>query len=106
MHFLPYLCFVLCVLASTLVHAATLGNPGNNQSYSGIGVISGWKCSANGPLTVRFNGGTPIPLGTAASGPMSSKKVLVIVPMLALWPSGTGRTWAMGNIRLLPTIMG
>ena len=42
--------------------AATLENPGNGSFYSGIGVISGWKCTANGPLTVRFNGGAPISL--------------------------------------------
>lgn len=52
----------LMFLVPVLAHAATLGNPGNNQLYSGIGVISGWKCSANGPLTVRFNGGDPVPL--------------------------------------------
>ena len=42
--------------------AATLENPGEGQVYSGIGVISGWKCEADGPLTVRFNGGRLIPL--------------------------------------------
>lgn len=42
--------------------AATLENPGEGQVYSGIGVISGWKCDADGPLTIRFNGGRSIPL--------------------------------------------
>ena len=56
------LCFSLMLLAPALVHAATLENPGNGSFYSGIGVISGWKCTANGPLTVRFNGGDAIPL--------------------------------------------
>ncbi len=42
--------------------AARLENPGDGQVYSGIGVISGWKCDADGPLTVRFNGGRLIPL--------------------------------------------
>ncbi len=42
--------------------AARLENPGDGQVYSGIGIISGWKCDADGPLTVRFNGGPPIPL--------------------------------------------
>ncbi len=51
------LCFSLALLAPSLVHAATLENPGNGSFYSGIGVVSGWKCWANGPLTVRFNGG-------------------------------------------------
>ena len=56
------LCFSLLLLAPALVHAATLENPANGSFYSGIGVISGWKCTANGPLTVRFNGGDAIPL--------------------------------------------
>ncbi len=56
------LCFGLFLLAPALVHAATLENPANGSFYSGIGVISGWKCTANGPLTVRFNGGDAIPL--------------------------------------------
>ena len=41
---------------------AALENPANGSFYSGLGVISGWKCTANGPLTVRFNGGAPLPL--------------------------------------------
>ena len=57
---LSFLTFSL--LLPALVHAATLENPGNGSFYSGIGVISGWKCSANGPLTVRFNGGNAISL--------------------------------------------
>ena len=62
MSILLRICIVIILLAPSLVQAAVLENPGNNQSYSGIGVISGWKCSTNGPLTVRFNGGDPIPL--------------------------------------------
>ena len=31
-----------------------LGNPGAGRLYSGIGVISGWKCQANGKITVEF----------------------------------------------------
>ncbi len=45
---------VFVLLAPSLSHAATLENPGDGLWYSGIGVISGWKCEANGPLTVRF----------------------------------------------------
>ncbi len=52
----------LGVLAAAPSWAALLGNPGNGRLYSGIGVISGWKCEADGALTVRFNGGKPIPL--------------------------------------------
>ena len=56
------LCFSLVILAPALVHAATLENPRNGSFYSGIGVISGWKCTATGQLTVRFNDGDSIPL--------------------------------------------
>ena len=58
---------VLLLIVSLLTgglpaEAATLENPGEGQVYSGIGVISGWKCEADGPLTIRFNGGPPVPL--------------------------------------------
>ena len=62
MAFLYRLCLSLVLLTPALAHAATLENPGNGQFHSGIGVISGWKCEANGPLTVRFDGGDPLPL--------------------------------------------
>ncbi len=42
--------------------AAVLDIPGSRATLSGIGVISGWKCEATGALTVRFDGGEPIPL--------------------------------------------
>ena len=60
--FLLHLWLGLMVLAPTLAHAASLENPSGGLFYSGIGVISGWKCEANGDLTVRFNGGEPVPL--------------------------------------------
>ena len=41
---------------------AQLENPGHSQLYSGLGVVSGWKCDVEGPLTIRFNGGQPVPL--------------------------------------------
>ena len=50
------------VLAPALAHAASLENPSGGLFYSGVGVISGWKCEANGELTVRFNGGEQVPL--------------------------------------------
>ena len=53
--------FVAVCLAS-IAQAATLEVPTPNTTVSGIGVISGWKCDVDGPLTVRFNGDTPIPL--------------------------------------------
>ncbi len=41
---------------------SALGIPGPGSTQSGVGVISGWKCRANGRLTVRFDGGPAIPL--------------------------------------------
>ncbi len=52
--YLLWLCLGIVVLTPSLAQAAALGNPGNGLFYSGVGVISGWKCAANGPLTVRF----------------------------------------------------
>ena len=57
------LCITLCVLAPALVHASVLENPSNGLAYSGIGVISGWKCESAGPLTVRFHDAAMTPLG-------------------------------------------
>ena len=45
----------------SITHAATLDVPRNQSLISGIGVIHGWKCQA-GQLTVRFDGGPPLPL--------------------------------------------
>ena len=54
---------VVGLLVPSLAHPAVLGNPGHGGSYSGIGVVSGWKCEAEGDLTVVFNGdGKHIPL--------------------------------------------
>ena len=53
---------VCLVLFPTVTQAALLENPTHNTLYSGIGVISGWKCDAKGALTVRFNGEKPVPL--------------------------------------------
>ena len=49
------------LMISDVGNAARLGIPGPHTTVSGIGVISGWKCDA-GELTVRFDGGEPIPL--------------------------------------------
>ena len=59
---LRYLSLGLVVLAPALAQAASLGNPSGGLFYSGVGVISGWKCEATGEITVRFNGGEPVPL--------------------------------------------
>ena len=63
MSFLLRLCLGLMVLVPSLAHAATLENPGNNLSYSGVGVVSGWKCEANGSLTVSFFDEDMMPVG-------------------------------------------
>ena len=52
---------MVLVLAAGTAHAARLEIPTPHTTHSGIGVISGWKCDA-GELTVRFDGGEPIPL--------------------------------------------
>jgi len=49
------------LLLSGVAQAATLGIPTPHTTLSGIGVVSGWKCEA-GELTLRFDGGPPIPL--------------------------------------------
>ena len=54
----------LMVLVGALAHAQSgvLEIPSNTAKLSGIGAISGWKCVANGRLTISFNAGDPIPL--------------------------------------------
>ena len=55
MSFLLRLCLGLIVLLPSLAHATfLLENPGNGLSYSGVGVISGWKCEAGGPLSAHI----------------------------------------------------
>ena len=49
------------LLIGGVAHAATLEIPTPHTTLSGIGVVSGWKCDA-GDLTVRFDGGPPLPL--------------------------------------------
>ena len=67
--FLLQLWLGLVVLAPSLAYAASLETPKQGSFYSGIGVIRGWKCEVNGELTVRFNGGVPIPLVYGSSRP-------------------------------------
>ena len=56
-------CMVLGLLVPTFAHTAVLENPSSGNFYSGVSVISGWKCDANGPLTVRFFDEEMAPLG-------------------------------------------
>ena len=56
------LCLGLLLLTPALTQAARLEIPGHGANLSGIGVISGWKCEATGTITVRLDGGTPIPM--------------------------------------------
>ena len=53
------LCLGLAILAPSLAHAANLDIPSNGDKLSGIGLISGWKCEANGEITIVFNDGDP-----------------------------------------------
>ena len=64
MSFLLRLCLGLVVLVPSLAHAQLTGAleiPGNGTTVSGIGVISGWKCEAEGDITIRLNAGESIP---------------------------------------------
>ena len=54
--------FILGVLlVGSVAQAASLDVPTPHTTLSGVGVIHGWKCEA-GELTVRFDGGPPLPL--------------------------------------------
>ena len=57
-----FIVLVALLLSRAATGYAGLENPNNNGEYSGIGFISGWKCSANGALTAKINGGETIPL--------------------------------------------
>ena len=52
---------VAALLAYSLAYAASLDVPSNRDTLSGIGVIHGWKCEAEGAITIRFDGGVSIP---------------------------------------------
>ena len=58
------LCIVLGLLAPALAYAQLTGVleiPGNGVTLSGVGVISGWKCEAEGDITISLNAGESIP---------------------------------------------
>ncbi|MCE2484121.1 MAG: serine hydrolase [Desulfurellaceae bacterium] len=62
MYALPALCLGLVLLSPALTHAqSALDIPGNGDTLSGIGVISGWKCEAQGDITISLDAGVPIP---------------------------------------------
>ena len=67
-------------------------------TVSGIGVISGWKCEAEGDITVSFDGEPRFPCYTGAHGAIRAGRVIMMMGSTALWPSGTGGSWLMGNI--------
>ena len=53
---------LVLLLSPAWALANRLEIPGDGATVSGIGVISGWKCEAEGDITVSFDGGDPIPL--------------------------------------------
>ncbi len=76
--------FVLSVPA--LTYARTLDVPRNGDKLSGIGIIHGWKCTAEGEITVSFNNGPPIPTtygfprgDTSAVGGMMGETALYLL---------------------------
>ncbi len=55
MSFLLRLCLGLFLLAPSLAHAqSSLDIPSEGDKLSGIGLISGWKCEADGEITITF----------------------------------------------------
>ena len=52
---------LVAVCLASIVQAATLEVPTPNTTVSGIGVISGWKCAAEGDITISLNGEDPFP---------------------------------------------
>ena len=62
MYALLSFCLGLVLLAPSLTYAqSALDIPGNGDTLSGIGVISGWKCQAEGNITISLDAGDPIP---------------------------------------------
>ena len=62
MYALLALCLGLVLLSPALTYAqSALDIPGNGDTLSGIGVISGWKCQAEGNITISLNAGDPVP---------------------------------------------
>ena len=62
MSFWLRLCLGLLVLAPSLAVAQqtdALDVPGNGHILSGIGTIYGWKCEANGEITIVLDEGDP-----------------------------------------------
>ncbi len=71
MSFLHCISTTLIVLVPALVHAqSALGVPSDGTKLSGVGVISGWKCDAEGDITVEFNDGALIAEGIPNPVPM------------------------------------
>jgi hypothetical protein len=60
MSFWLRLCLGLFFLAPSLAHAqSSLDIPSDGDKLSGIGLVSGWKCEAEGEITIVFNDGDP-----------------------------------------------
>ena len=60
MSFLLRLCLGLAILAPSLAHAqSSLDVPSDGDKLSGIGTIHGWKCEAEGDITIVFYAGDP-----------------------------------------------
>ena len=92
---------LVAVCLASITQAATLEVPTPNTTVSGIGVISGWKCDANGPLTVRFNGDTPISL-VYGSERTDTRGVCGDTNngFVTIWNWGEPRRWAIHGCRV------
>ena len=71
MSFLYRICTILVVLVPVLVHAqSSLDVSSDGTKLSGVGVIHGWKCDAEGDIVVEFNDGAFIAEGIPNPVPM------------------------------------
>ena len=52
---------ICSILAAGVAHAAIIENPEPGSVHSGVFIVSGWKCEANGTITLRFNDGPDFP---------------------------------------------
>ena len=100
-------------LVAALAHAEVLEIPTPGTTHSGIGAISGWTCDPTGDLTIRFDGGDPIPLLYGSLRPDVLDAERVPMRRSVLSPSGIGEISATGNtsqsrmmtVRSLPEVL-
>ena len=96
-----HLCLGMVLLASSLAQAARLEIPDNGDKLSGIGVISGWKCEAEGRLllysTMLTLRKTPFRRRMDFPGPIPAHRATMTTATTAFIASLTGPSWVTDN---------